>query len=81
MTRTPGAAFILLLATTGSAAAHKASDAFLDLATRSSAIEGRIDIALRDVEQAQMNIIKTARRLEEEGKLILGGKGSEEVLV
>jgi flagellar motor switch protein FliG len=38
-------------------------------------------VKLRDVEQAQMNIIKTARRLEEEGKLVLGGKGSEEVLV
>ncbi len=38
-------------------------------------------VKLRDVEQAQLNIIKTARRLEEEGKLVLGGKGGEEVLV
>jgi flagellar motor switch protein FliG len=38
-------------------------------------------VKLRDVEQAQLNIVKTARRLEEEGKIILGGKGSEDVLV
>lgn len=38
-------------------------------------------VKLRDVEQAQLNIVKTARRLEEEGKIILGGKGGEEVLV
>jgi len=38
-------------------------------------------VKLRDVEQAQLNIIKTARRLEEEGKLVLGGKGGEDILV
>ena len=38
-------------------------------------------VKLRDVEQAQLNIVKIARRLEEEGKIILGGKGGEEVLV
>jgi flagellar motor switch protein FliG len=38
-------------------------------------------VKLRDVEQAQLNIVKTARRLEEEGKIVLGGKGGEEVLV
>ena len=38
-------------------------------------------VKLRDVEQAQLNIVKTARRLEEEGKIILAGKGSEDVLV
>jgi flagellar motor switch protein FliG len=38
-------------------------------------------VKLRDVEQAQMNIVKAARRLEEEGKIVLGGKGGEEVLV
>ena len=38
-------------------------------------------VKLRDVEQAQLNIIKTARRLEEEGKLVLGSRGGEEVLV
>jgi flagellar motor switch protein FliG len=38
-------------------------------------------VKLKDVEQAQLNIVKTARRLEEEGKIILGSKGGEEVLV
>ena len=38
-------------------------------------------VKLRDVEQAQLNIIKTARRLAEEGKIVLGGKGGEDVLV
>jgi flagellar motor switch protein FliG len=38
-------------------------------------------VKLRDVEQAQLSILKTARRLEEEGKIVLGGKGSEDVLV
>ena len=38
-------------------------------------------VKLRDVEQAQLNIVKAARRLEAEGKIILGGKGGEEILV
>ena len=38
-------------------------------------------VKLRDVEQAQQNILKTARRLEEEGKIVLAGKGGEDVLV
>ena len=38
-------------------------------------------VRVRDVEQAQMNIIKIARRLEEEGKIILGSKGGDDVLV
>lgn len=38
-------------------------------------------VKLRDVEQAQQNIIKVARRLAEEGKVVLGGKGGEDVLV
>jgi flagellar motor switch protein FliG len=38
-------------------------------------------VKLRDVEQAQLNIIKTARRLADEGKVALGGKGGEDVLV
>jgi flagellar motor switch protein FliG len=38
-------------------------------------------VKLKDVEQAQLNIIKTARRLAEEGKIVLGGKGGEDVLV
>ena len=38
-------------------------------------------VKLREVEQAQLNIIKTARRLEEEGKIMLAGKGGDDVLV
>ena len=38
-------------------------------------------VKLKDVEQAQLNIVKAARRLEEEGKIILGSKGGEDVLV
>ena len=38
-------------------------------------------VKLRDVEQAQQNILKTARRLEEEGKIVLAGKGGDDVLV
>ena len=45
-------ATLLLLAMTTSAAAHKASDAFLNLTVTSATIEGRVDIALRDLEQA-----------------------------
>ncbi len=38
-------------------------------------------VRLKDVEQAQLNIIKIARRLAEEGKIVLGSKGGEDVLV
>ncbi|MBW1802635.1 MAG: flagellar motor switch protein FliG, partial [Deltaproteobacteria bacterium] len=38
-------------------------------------------VKLRDVEQAQLNIIKTARRLAEEGKIVLGNKGGDDILV
>jgi flagellar motor switch protein FliG len=38
-------------------------------------------VKLKDVEQAQMNIVKAARRLEEEGKIVLRGKGGEDILV
>jgi flagellar motor switch protein FliG len=38
-------------------------------------------VRLKDVEGAQLNVIKAARRLAEEGKIVLGGKGGEDVLV
>jgi flagellar motor switch protein FliG len=38
-------------------------------------------VKLKDVELAQLNIVKAARRLEEEGKIVLGSKGGEEILV
>ncbi len=38
-------------------------------------------VRLKDVEVAQQTIIKTAKKLEGEGKLVLSGKGKEEVFV
>ena len=38
-------------------------------------------VRLKDVEVAQQAIIKTAKKLEGEGKLALSGKGKEEVFV
>lgn len=38
-------------------------------------------VKVSDVEKAQQSIVKVARKLEEEGKIILAGKGGEEVVV
>jgi flagellar motor switch protein FliG len=38
-------------------------------------------VKLVEVEQAQQMIIKTARRLEEEGKIVMGGKGGDDIVV
>lgn len=38
-------------------------------------------VKVKDVEIAQQSIIKTSRRLEEEGKIVLGGKGGEDIVV
>jgi len=38
-------------------------------------------VRLKDVEAAQQSIIRTAKKLESEGKLTLGGKGKEEAFV
>jgi flagellar motor switch protein FliG len=39
-------------------------------------------VRLSDVEKAQGEIIKIVRKMEEEGKVVLGGgKGSDDVLV
>lgn len=38
-------------------------------------------VRLKDVEMAQQSIIKAAKKLESEGKIILAGKGKEEVFV
>ncbi|MFW6147565.1 MAG: flagellar motor switch protein FliG [Thermodesulfobacteriota bacterium] len=38
-------------------------------------------VKLKEVEEAQQGILKTAKRLETEGKIVLGGKGREEVFV
>jgi flagellar motor switch protein FliG len=38
-------------------------------------------VRVSEVEQAQQKIITIARRLEKEGKLVIGGKGTEDALV
>jgi flagellar motor switch protein FliG len=38
-------------------------------------------VKLTEVEKAQRNILQVARKLEEEGRIILGGKGGQEMLV
>mgnify|MGYP001497554857 FL=1 len=43
-------------------------------------MESKGAVKVSDVEKAQMNIVRVARRLEEEGKIIVGGKGGEEVI-
>jgi flagellar motor switch protein FliG len=44
-------------------------------------LESMGPVKLKDVEMAQQNIIKVAKRLEGEGKIVLAGKGGDEVLV
>jgi len=38
-------------------------------------------VRLKEVEAAQQSIIKTAKKLESEGKIVLSSKGKEEVFV
>jgi len=38
-------------------------------------------VRLKDVEGAQQNIIKVAKKLESEGKIVLASKGKEEIFV
>ncbi|HEX8948754.1 MAG TPA: flagellar motor switch protein FliG [Dissulfurispiraceae bacterium] len=44
-------------------------------------MESKGAVRVSDVEKAQMNIVRVARRLEEEGKIVIGGKGGEEVIL
>ena len=44
-------------------------------------METKGPVKLSEVEKAQQEIVRIARRLEQEGKIIIGGKGGEEVLV
>lgn len=44
-------------------------------------MEARGPVKVSDVEKAQQNIVKTTRKLEAEGKIVLAGKGGEELLV
>jgi flagellar motor switch protein FliG len=38
-------------------------------------------VKLVEVERAQQSVINAARRLEEEGKIVMGGKGGEDIIV
>jgi len=44
-------------------------------------LEVMAPVRLKDVETAQQTIIKAAKKLENEGKIVLAGKGKEEVFV
>ncbi|MCL0105847.1 flagellar motor switch protein FliG, partial [Thermodesulfovibrionales bacterium] len=44
-------------------------------------METRGAVKVSDVEKAQVNITKTAKRLEEDGRIVIGGKGEEDVVV
>lgn len=44
-------------------------------------METRGPVKLSDVEKAQQEIVRITRKLEQEGKIVIGGKGGEEQLV
>jgi flagellar motor switch protein FliG len=44
-------------------------------------MEVRGPVKVSEVEKAQQNIVKVARKLEEEGRIILAGRGGEELVV
>ena len=58
---------------------------FKNMSSRAATIlkeemEVRGPVRVSEVEKAQQNIVKVARRLEEEGRIILGGKGGEQLV-
>lgn len=44
-------------------------------------MEAKGPVKLSEVEKAQMTILKTAKKLEEEGKIVIGGKGGGDAMV
>jgi flagellar motor switch protein FliG len=44
-------------------------------------IESKGPVRVSEIEKAQQAILKIAKKLEEEGKIVIGGKGGEDVLV
>lgn len=44
-------------------------------------METKGPVRVSDVEKAQMNVVRVARRLEEEGKIVIGGKGGDTLVV
>ena len=43
-------------------------------------MQTRGPVKVSDVDKAQQNIVKIARKLETEGKLVLAGRGGEELV-
>jgi flagellar motor switch protein FliG len=43
-------------------------------------METRGPVKVSDVEAAQQNIVRAARKLDEEGKIIIAGRGGEELV-
>ena len=43
-------------------------------------MEARGPVKVSDVEKSQQNILKVCRKLEEEGRIVIGGGGGEELL-
>lgn len=74
-----------------SLALKTASDALKDLILKNMSsraaemlmedIEAMGPVKLSDVEKAQQNIVRVVRKLEGAGKIVIGGKGGEDVLV
>jgi flagellar motor switch protein FliG len=59
---------------------------FKNMSQRASTIlkedmQNRGPVKVSDVEKSQQNIVKIARRLETEGKIILAGRGGEELVI
>jgi flagellar motor switch protein FliG len=44
-------------------------------------IQAKGPVRISDVEKSQQNIVKVARRLEAEGKIVMAGRGGEEIVV
>lgn len=44
-------------------------------------MEAKGPVRLSDIEKAQQAILKVAKKLEEEGRIVIGGKGGEDVVV
>jgi len=43
-------------------------------------MESKGPVRVSEIEKSQQAILKIAKRLEEEGKIVIGGKGGEEVV-
>ncbi|HAX52594.1 MAG TPA: flagellar motor switch protein FliG, partial [Lachnospiraceae bacterium] len=46
-----------------------------------SDLEVTVNVRLRDVEEAQQRIVEIIRKLDEEGELVIGKGGKDEIIV